>query len=413
MSRCSKGGRRPAILFLAQVLPYPLDAGPKVRAYHVLHWLAERADVHLVCFVRADDSHEAVSHLKTVCAGVHTVTMRRSRLKDAYHLGRSVVGNSSFIIARDEVSAMRDLIANLVQTQDFAAVHADQLGMAQYARHLPIDFRVLDEHNAVFRIFERLASHEPFWLKRMLLHREARRLARYEVASLEAFDRMLFVTEEDRRAIAAAATNGHRSMPYERSCVLPICVGVDAIQPLQVRSDARRITVLGTMYWPPNAEGVIWFAEQVLPRVLEAAPDAVFTVIGKNPTSAVRRLQDRFGPSVEVLGYVADPRPYLTETAAFVVPLLSGGGMRVKILDAWAWALPVVSTTVGAEGIDICDGKDVLLADSPAGFSEHVISLLRDANRRADLGRAGRKKVESSYNASTVYDRLGTVYGFL
>jgi len=399
------------LLFLTQVLPYPLDAGPKVRAYHTLRWLAERAEVHLVSFARADDPPAAVAHLRSFCASVHTVPMARSRARDAYHLARALATGASFIVARDGVAAMRRLLGGLVGTRAFAAVHADQLWMAQYARGLPVGFKVLDDHNAVYRVFERLAAREPSWPRRALLRREARRLARYELAQVAAFDRTVFVSEEDRRAMRAVAADGDLRRLEERTAVIPICVDAAAITPILPRPDARRVTVLGTMHWPPNAEGVLWFAEHVLPRVRRAVPDAVLTVVGKNPPPAVVGLARRYPGAVEVTGYVPDPTPHLAETAAFAVPLLSGGGMRVKILDAWAWGLPVVTTTVGAEGIDVRAGADALVSDTPEGFADGCQSLLTNPDLRRRLGEAGRAAVAERYDARRVYGALAEVYG--
>lgn len=399
------------MLVLTQVLPFPLDAGPKVRAYHVLSWLAERADTHLVSFVRADDPPSAIEHLRSICASVVTVPIRRSRLSDAAHLLSALATGRSFIIERDEVRAMRIALHDLTRRHAFDAVHADQLWMARYAHDLRVPIKVLDNHNAVFRVFERLAVHEPSRSKRWLWRREARQIARYEAQQAAVFDRTLFVSAEDRQAVMASATAGQARRIAERSRVIPICVDPLAVVPVPSVPDPRRITMLGTMFWPPNSEGALWFAESVLPRVLAAIPEAVFTVIGKHPPGILRSLPDRFGSAVSIEGYVADVAPYLAETAAFVVPLLSGGGMRVKILDAWSWGVPVVSTRLGAEGIDVRPGEDALLADTPDSFADACIRLLTDVDLRVRLGRAGRAAVEDRYSAARVYTDLDAVYG--
>lgn len=398
---------RPRILFLTQVLPYPLDAGPKVRAYHILRNLAEQNDVHLLSFVRADDTLESIAHLRTVCASVEVVPMRRSQLRDIFHLARALLTGGSFIIERDAVPAMTAAVERACIRQAFDGVHADQLWMARYAAAAPVPYKVLDNHNAVFRVFERLAQGERSPLKRALWRREALQIARYEAAQALEFDRLVFVSEEDRAAVDAVATPEEREALEAKSEIVPICVDTKDTVPLDVRTDAHRITFLGTMLWPPNAEGVMWFAEHVWPLVLAQCPEAVLTVIGKQPTAAVRGLARRFSGRAEVTGYVADPTALLRETAVFVVPLLSGGGMRVKILDAWLRGLPVVSTTLGAEGIDVRDGDDIVLANTPEKMASAIVGLLKDPSERERIGAAGRVAVEEGYDVRRVYAGLG------
>ncbi len=400
----------PRVLFLTQVLPFPLDAGPKVRAYHVLRWLSERADVHLISFVRDDDSDDAIAHLRGLCQVVDVVPMKRSWISNLWHLVRAIALGRSFIIERDAVPAMAHAVKRSSNESQFDAVHADQLWMARYATSVPGAFRVLDDHNAVFRIFERLVVNEPSPIRRALWRREAKHIARFEAGQALAFDALLFVSDVDRDALASVATPEQRAALRDRASVLPICVDTVSTPVVRTAEVAHRVTVLGTQFWPPNAEGVIWFANHVLPDVLAACPHAVLTVIGKRPPAEVRSLVDRHPGSVEVLGYVEDVLPLLRETAVFVVPLLSGGGMRVKILDAWMWGLPVVSTTVGAEGIDVHDGSDIILADRPDEFAEAVTRLLERRDERIRIGNAGRAAVEARYDANTIYRGLERVY---
>jgi glycosyltransferase involved in cell wall biosynthesis len=401
------------ILFLTQVLPYPLDAGPKVRAYYVLRALAEAGhDVTLLSFVRAADGPEQIAHLAGFLDAVHTVPMRRSRLRDAGYLLASLAGSTPFLIGRDRVSAMADSVARLVRSaQPFAAVHADQLWMAPYALHArqhspdPRPRLVLDQHNAVFQIPQRLAEHEANPLKRSLLAHEARHLARYEAATCAQFDRVVWVTEEDRRALERLQAD-----PFQRAnIVIPICVDPAAQPVIEPAASPFRVTFVGGLHWPPNAAGILWFAQEVWPQVRAAVPGAVLTVIGKEPPAALASLATA-DAGIAVTGYVVDPAPYLAETAAFVVPLHAGGGMRVKILDAWCWGLPVVSTAIGAEGIASQPGRDLLLADGVHEFAAAVIRLLTDRAAAQELRRQGRRTVETAYDWRTVYRAWLSVY---
>lgn len=171
----------------------------------------------------------------------------------------------------------------------------------------------------------------------------------------------------------------------------------------------RAITHLGTMFWPPNVEGVLWFAGEVLPQVLEEVPGARFVIVGKDPPREVQALEGRIR-NVQVTGYVTDPGPYLAETAVFIVPLRAAGGMRVKILDAWCWGVPVVSTSVGAEGIEVREGRNILIADTPRALARAVVRVLRSPALGQELRQDGRRWVEQRYDWRRVYPRWDEVY---
>lgn len=401
------------ILFLTQVLPYPLDAGPKVRAYYVLRYLAQHHDVTLVSFIRSTDTPAALDHLRMYCHGVHTVTMHRSRVKDAGFLARSLLTNRPFIIERDASAAMDSLLdVVLQQSGPFDAVHADQLWMAPYALRVRAQASagasprtIMDQHNAVYMILRRLAEAERNPVKRRLMQHEADKLASFEVATCAAFDRVTWVTQEDHAAVQAVA-----GTPVRNDGVLPICGSPEDAPPIARRPDARRVTFLGGLHYPPNAQGVLWFAQHAFPQVLAAQPDAILTVIGKQPPEALHSLGIP-ARNLEITGYVDDPQPYLAETAAFVVPLLAGGGMRVKIIDGWSWGLPIVSTRIGAEGIDTVDGVNMLLADDPADFAAAVIALLADPAQNAKIAEGGRRWAVERYNWRTVYRGWDRIYG--
>ncbi len=404
---------RKSILFLTQVLPWPLDAGPKTRAYYVLRALAEQYDVTLLSFVRGTDTPEAIAHLEGICYAVHTVPMVRSRLRDGAFLAQSLLGRTPFVIQRDRVAAMEQTIKQLLRAHaengaPFDAVHADQLWMAPYALQAraiaqrdggPLPLLVLDEHNATYRIFARLAEGERNFARRALYALEAAKLARFEVESCRRFDRVVWVTHED---VAEMARVAPPDAPVPVSAVIPICVDAFDAPPIAPRDPARRITFLGGLHYPPNAQGVLWFARNVMPLVLAQVSDARLTVIGKQPPAELAQC-NLPAVNLEATGYVDDPTPWLAETAAFIVPLLAGGGMRVKIIDGWRWGLPIVSTTVGAEGIEYTPDEQLLRADSPPDFADAVIALLRDEVRRRTLAAAGRAWVEAHYHWRTVY----------
>ncbi len=400
------------VMFLTQVLPYPLDAGPKVRAYYVLRHLAERHEVTLVSFVRPDDRPESVAHLEGICQHVTVVPMERSRVRDARAAVSAVVSGAPVLIVRDAIAAMHARLRGLAAEQAYDIIHADQTSMAQYALYAREAARrlrpthapriVLDAHNALYRVFGQLEVQQGSWIRRLGMRREVRALERYERTLWAEFDRTVFVSEADRLlADQGAGSDGRLS-------TIPICIDTADRAMVTPKDSPLLITHLGTMFWPPNVDGVAWFAEEVFPRVLERVPDARLVVIGKRPPRRIQELGLR--PNIEVPGYVADPTPYLEQTAAFIVPLRAGAGMRVKILDGWCWGLPIVSTTLGADSIETHNGEDLLIADEPKPFADAVARLLEDGDLRARLGAAGRRWVSERYDWRITYAQWDAAY---
>src|SRR5688500_6692652 len=256
------------ILFMTQVLPFPLDAGPKVRAYHVIRYLAEAGhDVHLLSFGRGE-SEDLIQPLRRMCASVNLVPIVRSRVRDVRDGMRSVLTGMPFLVLRDHVAAMRRKLEEIAGRTSFDAQHLDQLWMAPYGLGgVQAGRTVLDQHNAVFMIPRRMAERQRNPIARALLHGEAGRLQRYEQDACRQLDRVVWVTEEDRRAVlepSAPSADG-------RNAVIPIATD-PALQPRLRRQRPFRVTFLGGMHWPPNAEGVSWFAEHVWPQVARQVP---------------------------------------------------------------------------------------------------------------------------------------------
>ena len=413
------------ILVLTQVLPYPLDAGPKVRAYHVLQYLATQHEIVLVSFARDGDSPAALAHLRTICREVAVVPMTRSRRGELAGLWRSVRSGEPFLIARDHRNSMHDLLAAMVAREDFDAIHADQLSMAAYglsaaaalaARHGGRRPRlIIDVHNAYYLIPDRMAETTRNPLMRAFLRREARLTQRYERRVYQQFDVALTVTVEDLNAI-------RRIMPAESAkphwLTIPICV--DASQPPLPRSSKPRgALMLGGLHWPPNADAVRWLHEAIWPRVRTQVPDARLFVVGARPPDDIRALgdfpgvqspEDAGAAPVVVAGYVSDPSPFLRESAVLVVALRSGGGMRVKIVEAMLWGIPIVTTSIGCEGIDVVHGKHVLIADDPTQFADLIARVLSEPDLAARLAEESRRLVEERYSWQTAYRQLDTVY---
>lgn len=394
------------VLMLTQVLPYPLDSGPRFKTYHILKYLAGRHEVTLVSFVRASDSPDAVDHLKGLCHAVHTVPITRSLLRDIGYAIAGLATNRPFLMLRDERRAMRALVRQLGAQGNgrpyFDVVHADQLNMATYALEVPAARRVLGEHDVAWALWRRICTTLPPGPKRWLLEREWRLLRRYQRDISRHFDTILTVSEEDRAAMAEVVADPSRIE------VLPIAIDPGP-GPIPREPDGPHILHLGTMFYLPNADAVLWFASQVYPRIRARLPQVRFTVVGANPPPEVRALADP-PAGIAVTGYVPDVEPIIRRSSVLVVPLRAGSGIRVKILNALAQGLPVVTTSVGCEGLATAPGRDLLVADTAEDFAEAVLRVLTDEALARSLAASGRRLVEQMYDYRVVCRKLDDVY---
>lgn len=378
------------VLLLTQVLPYPPDSGPKIKTYNVIKYLAQRHRVTLVSFVRGDQSAHA-RYLERYCEAVHTVPMTRSAVQDAWYMGRSLLTGQPWMMVRDDRKTMRHLVDRLSAGQHFDVAHADQLNMAQYARRVPAAFKVLDAHNALWLLYKRLWLTMKSGPKKWLLGRDWRLLKSYEGQMVREFDAVLAVSHEDKVALQEAAGES------VDITVIPIAVDTDAVTVVEREAEPNHILHIGTMYWPPNIDAVNWFIEQVYPIIRQERPDAEFDVVGSRPPAELLALNEA-GLGINVTGYVEDPVPYQRRAALMIVPLLAGGGMRVKILNALAEGIPIVSTTLGYEGIEVTPGENILVGDTPRDFAAEVLRVLNDSELGRQLAANGRRLAEKKYD---------------
>lgn len=392
------------VLLLTQVLPYPPDSGPKVKTYHVLKYLAQNHQVTLVSFVRDTDKPEYIRHLETLCERVITVPIKRAPLRDLVFLGKSLLTNQPWMMLRDERPEMRAALDELAATSQFDIVHADQLNMAQYALPFTKSRKVLDLHNALWILYQRMAAtlplHNPM---KYLLLRDWRLLKKYEGEMCRVFDAVTAVSDEDKQSLIEAGARPDIQ-------VIPIAIDTDSQAFIHRTPSSPHIVHVGTMYWPANIDGIRWFLDEIYPIVKQRVPNVRCTLIGARPPQDIKE-REQSDASLKVTGYVDDPLPYLQDSSMMIVPLRAGGGMRVKILNSFAQGLPMVSTTVGCEGIHITNDYDILVADTPQEFAQQTIRLLTDSALNEHLTLHGRQTAEQQYDYRRACAPLDQIYG--
>ncbi|MDI6696159.1 MAG: glycosyltransferase family 4 protein [Anaerolineales bacterium] len=402
------------LLFLTQIIPYPPDSGPRIKTWHVLRYLAQEGHrVTLASYVRPDEE-AYVPVLKQVCEQVYTAPIQRSRARDAYYLLRSFLSGRPFLIERDDLPNMRSLVNRLLREETFDYALADQLTMTQFLLDENREGKpriIFDAHNAVWTIVERMKHSVP-WLLKPATYIEAQRVKHYEGVLTREFDHTLAVTDVDRQYLLEAVQEVDQSAVAacaEKITVIPISVDTQLLQPIQRNLGSKNILTLGTLHYPPNADGIRWFIQEVFPRIRREEPQVNLVIVGKNPPRDFVQFAAENPQNVKVTGYVPDLKPYLADAALLVIPVRAGSGMRVRILEALAEGMPVVTTTIGLEGIEAAPGEDVLVADTPSAFAEAVLALLRNKALQDKLAQNSRRLAEARYDWRVVLKKLDEV----
>ena len=390
------------VLLLTQVLPYPPDSGPKIKTWNVLKYLAQHHEVTLISFVRGDQSAEA-NYLKNYCRAVHTVPISRGAWSDGWYMIRSLVTRQPFLMVRDDRISMHKVIKKVTTETQFDIVHVDQLNMAQYAERVTGAGKILDAHNALWLLYKRLWETMPSGPKKWLLGRDWRLLKQYEGEICRGFGGLLTVSREDEVALQEAAGKSLEAT------VIPIAIDTDEVVKVRRCADADHILHIGTMFWPPNIDGILWFLREIFPLIQAKRPKTTLDLVGAKPPPEIMAHSSN-GSGINVTGYVADPTPYYESTGVMVVPLRAGGGMRVKILNALAQGLPIVSTTLGCEGITVEHGRHLLVADTPEAFAQAILDLLQDKRLANELGDNGRHLIQSTYDYRAACRPLEALY---
>jgi glycosyltransferase involved in cell wall biosynthesis len=214
-------------------------------------------------------------------------------------------------------------------------------------------------------------------------------------------DRVLTVSETDREAFAPF-------IEPEKLAVIPTGVDVDYFQPMPVDETTNSLVFTGSMDWLPNEDAILYFVEAILPLIKQQCPQVSLKVVGRSPSRKLQALADR-EKSIRLTGWVEDIRPFVARGSICVVPLRIGGGTRLKIFEAMAMGKAVVSTTVGAEGLPVQPGENILLADTPDDFASSVVTLLRDPAERKRLGAAARALVHENYGWPKVAEKFARI----
>jgi glycosyltransferase involved in cell wall biosynthesis len=391
---------KPAALLLSAEAPYPMIGGGAIRTASLLEYLAGKFSVHAIIFREPGSHHPAeaippgrVDRVDVVDLPFHSKRPLERILRNASRLAR----NRPPLF--DRFSGFENTIAGFVSGQQYDLAIFEHFWSAPYARVLGAGAKrlVLDLHNVDSAWHHSMADSER-GLPAFGHRRFAGSALQFERQWLPQFDDILTTSRKD-----AALVEG--IVPDARVSVYPNALPYVAPPP---RAERQEVTFSGNLEYPPNIRAVQFFHDKIWPALQSRWPELRWKILSKNP-GPIRGLAAR-DPHIELTGYVEDAVAALAQSQVAVVPVLAGSGTRIKILEAWAARTPVVSTTIGAEGLEGRDREHLLLADDPESFTAAVSELLALPDDRARIGAAGRRLYEEQYTWQAAWKALDRIF---
>lgn len=387
------------VLFLSRWFPFPPNNGSKIRVLNLLRRLSASHEVDLVSFGEPTDLVNVDRGLRwAYCSSVDVIQYREFRPRSlrsvlAYFSAspRSLVDTHSQRFAASVAGACRRFQPDVVI--------ASQLQCLPYALQIPDVPLVFEELELT--VFKDELVHARSLSTRTRAYLAWHKLTTYLRRSIPRFAACTVVSELERSLVEQVLPN------YRRVEVLPNAIDVSEYEGFCGEPQANTLIFSGGLSYKPNYEGLRYFLERVFPLVQETIPSVTLSVTGSTEGVDLQDLPRSAG--VRYLGYLPDVRPYVGRSWVAVVPILRGGGTRLKILEAMALGTPVVSTSKGAEGLDVDAGTDLVVGDNPTALARSIIEILQSPARRSELSRAGRFRVRKSYDWARVGQELDRI----
>lgn len=395
------------ILLLTPQRPYPPHQGTTLRNFNLVKELAKRHRVCVLTFLEPDQNPGDPGPLPELCEWIETIPVPQR--STGLRLRQMLTTSRPDMSLRLWSPQLADRLTARLREKSFDVVEIEGIEMAPYLSTIesaqPRPLIIYDAHNAEWILQQRAfladAQRPARWPAAAYSWVQWQRLRRYEADLLRRVDHTIAMSQPDEIALREVA-------PAAPITIIPNGVDLTAYDEFHGDPIPYDLLFTGKMDFRPNIDAVLWFGQRVLPLIQARRPDVTLAIVGQRPHARLEVLRSQ--PGVTITGYVADVRPYLAGATVYVAPLRVGGGTRLKLLEAMMMRAPIVSTTVGAEGFPVANGREMILADEPESFASAVLDLLENPVQRAELGAAGRAFAETSYGWDRLVPQLEEIY---
>lgn len=395
------------ILFICLENPYPPNGGHHIRTYNILKLLSEHNKVYFIAIARNNKELDYVEELKHYCERIEIFVnpISVSRWKFIFSIFSNLVSPLPYVAQKYFHSEVRGKINKMLCEYKIDIVHFDMLPLSMYYDDVGNIPKILTNHNVESLRLSRWVKVEKNILKKSFIFYQYAKLKYFEKKMCPKFDRCVVVSEYDKEKLLSMYKN-----QKDNISVIPNGVDINYFKLRKKIRNNKSLLWIGGMRGPYSSDAVNYFVREIFPLIINEIPDLHVTFIGESPTSLLLNTAKHYNDNVKVLGFIDDVRSYLEECYIFIAPIRSGSGTKIKVLNALAFEKPVVTTTIGAEGIYLTSGENCMIADDPHDFAKKTIFLLRNPEVAKRIGENGRKVIEKYYDWEIIGKNMNYLY---
>lgn len=398
------------MLMITHLVPYPPNGGVKIRNYNLLREASRHHDIHLLTFYQGAhiknqrELEHSVDAIKAFCKHLEVYEIPSDKSRFAWYslLFRNLFSLTPYSVWRFHSPQMVRSVEKALSNGTFDLLEVGTIALADYTKLAEKVPKILVHHNIESKLLFRRSKYTGNLLPKLYLKWQAGKLRRYEHQMSTRFACHTVCSENDADTLKQICSDANIT-------VVPNGVDTNYFRPSSSPIKPKTMVFVGGMGWFPNLDAMVFFKREIWPLIKKAVPEVNVKIIGNHPPKELVEYS-RKDKSFQPLGFVEDIRPIVADAAVYIVPMRVGGGTRLKVLDAMAMGKAIVSTSIGCEGIDVRDGHDILMADTPAEFAQCVLGLFNDPQQGRRLGQSARDTATKLYSWKVVYQKLEESY---
>jgi glycosyltransferase involved in cell wall biosynthesis len=382
---------KPRVLILTGAVPYPLVTGAKIRTFNLLKTLAGEFEIELLTIISNNVDRELIAEIEKIGITCHYLFKqnlggRIARTADAV---LSYLMPEPYLIRHYTFEEYQNLLDSLLAKKQYDVLHCDSISMTGNLGGLDKTRLVLTQHNIEHKIWAGYVDHAISMGAKWFYHNQYNKVKNLEANLDNIYGHVVTVSENDRQLLA-------NDFPAGKIIVVENGVDPQAYNKEIIPDDRSGIVFTGSLDWHPNIDGLTWFVEEIYPRLLDRRTELKISIVGRKPSASLAELLSG-KPCIDLHADVPEIHPFLHSSKVMMVPLRIGGGSRLKILEAMASGLPVVSTTKGAEGLSVKDDDNIIIRDDPDQFADAMLRLMDDNDLHRKISDNGKELIDRRY----------------